>query len=113
MFKHRVVYTDHITPSEDLECYTFNAINELYKFLGDEVVDIRTSYSKEGAGFKVHTSLSLNGVAIDAHANDDDMYKSVSIMIEKLKSRLSTLKSKRTDIDRNLHNNGDSTNIDV
>lgn len=102
MIKHFIGYNDNISVSQELEQHTFNSFNKLEKFIGNDEVHFRTTYSKEGNSFKVHSHGFHNGVHLDAHSVDDDMYKSVDVVVAKLESQLRKEKGKRTNIDRNI-----------
>lgn len=101
MIKHTIVYNDRIAVSEELEVHTVDAFDKLEKFVGNENVDFRTSYSKDGSQFKVQAHGHFSGVDYTASATSDDMYKSVDMLIEKLESQFRKEKSKRTTIDHN------------
>jgi ribosomal subunit interface protein len=103
MFNHTIVYNDNIDVSEELEYHTIDAFQKLEKFVGETSVDFRTTYSKEGTSFKVHSYGIFDGVHYDAHSIDNDMYKSVDLMTAKLESQFRTAKGKRTNIDRETH----------
>ena len=103
MISHEIVYTDNIAVSEELEFHTFDAFDKLEKFIGNVEVDFRTTYSKEGNSFKVHSHGFHNGVQLDAHVIDDDLYKGVDLMVAKLESQLRKEKGKRTNINRDIH----------
>ncbi len=102
MIHHEIVYNDNISVSEDLEFHTFDAFDKLEKFIGNDNVDFRTTYSKEGNSFKVHSHGVHNGVQFDAHVVDDDMYKGVDLMVAKLEAQLRKEKGKRTNINRDI-----------
>lgn len=103
MINHIIVYTDGIDISEELEYHTFNALNKLEKFIGDNPVDLKTTYSKEGNGFKVHTHGLYDGIHFSAHSIDDDMYNCVDKVSDKLESQLRTAKGKRTNINHDIN----------
>lgn len=100
MFNHTIVYNDNIAVSEELEIHTIDAFYKLEKFVGENPVDFRTTYSKEGTSFKVHSHGTFDGVQYDAHVVDNDMYKGIDLMVAKLESQFRTAKGKRTKIDR-------------
>ncbi|UYE98614.1 sigma 54 modulation protein/ribosomal protein S30EA [Xanthomonas phage XbC2] len=100
MFNHTIVYNDNIDVSEELEMHTIDAFRKVEKFVGETPVDFRTTYSKEGTSFKVHAHGTFDGTQFDAHSVDNDIYKSVDLMVAKLESQFRTAKSKRTSIDR-------------
>ncbi len=102
MIHHEIVYNDSISMSEELEIHTINAFGKLEKFIGNDNVNFRTTYSKEGDSFKVHSHGFHNGVQFDAHAMDNDLYNGVDVMIHKLESQLRKEKEKRTSVDRNV-----------
>lgn len=102
MIKHTLVYTDNIDESVELELHTIDNFDKLEKFIGEVNVDFRTTYSKEGSDFKVHSHGLFDSVQYDATAISDDMYRSVDLMIAKLESQLRTSKGKRTHIDRDV-----------
>jgi len=102
MIKHTISYNDRIAVSEELEYHTFDAFNKLEKFTGEVPVDFHTSYSKEGSSFKVHSHGTFEGVAYNAQAVDDDLYKGIDLMVAKLESQFRTAKGKRTHIDRDV-----------
>lgn len=103
MIHHTIVYNDNISVSEELEVHTIDSYNKLEKFIGNSNVDFRTTYSKEGSSFKVHAHGVHNGVHIDAHVVDDDLYKGVDIMVSKLEAQLRKEKGKRTNIDHEVN----------
>ncbi len=102
MFNHTIVYNDNIPVSEELEIHTIDAFRKVEKFVGDTPVDFRTTYSKEGTSFKVHSHGTFDGVQYDANVVDNDMYKGIDLMVAKLESQFRTAKGKRTHIDRNV-----------
>ncbi|SOK58458.1 hypothetical protein [Yersinia phage fHe-Yen9-04] len=100
MINHTIAYNDRIGVSEELEFHTFDEFEKLEKFIGETPVDFRTSYSKDGSQFKVHSHGHYDGVDYTATASSDDMYKSIDLLVEKLEAQLRKEKGKRTNIDR-------------
>lgn len=102
MIHHTIVYNDNIACSEELEVHTIDSFDKLEKFIGNDTVSFRTTYSKEGNSFKVHSHGVHNGVQFDAHAVDDDVYKGVDLTVAKLEAQLRKEKGKRTNINRDI-----------
>lgn len=113
MIHHTIVYNDNISVSEELEVHTIDTFRKLDKFIGNENVDFRTTYSKEGNSFKVHSHGVHNGVQVDAHVVNDDMYKGVDLTVAKLEAQLRKEKGKRTNIDRDTGVDSEETEEEI
>jgi len=87
--------------SQALNEYVLEKISKLNKFIEDKNVPVNWVLSKSGGQFDASIHVHLYGKEHHVSAESNNIYKSVSKAVAKLKSKLSLNKAK---ISRSVHN---------
>lgn len=102
----------HVDMTDAMREFVTNKLQRLERHL-DQLIDAEVILHVEKIRHRAEAKLNVNGAILFAEATEDDMYKAVDCLIDKLDKQVLKYKEKRKDHHNKEAVKKEVTNIDV